>query len=99
MAESVAPVTLPGSSWAPQLPQEEIPTGALRTFARAWRIYSRRAARYQAELLLSLIYFLVLGPAAIAMRAAGRHLMDRGGPGWSARDPGPRTLEAHKRQF
>jgi hypothetical protein len=41
-----------------------------------WTAYAHRAAGYQAQVLLSLVYFVVLGPSAIVSRLLGNRLLD-----------------------
>ncbi len=50
--------------------------GYLRVLWDAWQSYAHRAGGYQSQVLLSLVYFLVLGPSAYANRLAGNHLLD-----------------------
>jgi hypothetical protein len=74
-----------------------------RTLWEAWKAYSHRAGSYQAEVLLSLVYFLVLGPSAIIARLTGTKLLDlstRPQPSyWKPRPPSEKTLAALERQF
>jgi hypothetical protein len=69
----------------------------------AWRAYSHRAADYQAQVLLSLVYYLVLGPSVLLARLFGTRLLDldRGQrPSyWIERKPLDKSLSAMERQF
>lgn len=86
-----APTTPPTS---PSLPQ---------TLWHAWKAYGHRTATYQTELLLSLVYFLVLGPCGLLAKVSGKTLMDLSGAGrdsyWLPRKPGDKTLAGMERQF
>ena len=42
----------------------------------AWNAYAHRAAGYQTRVLLTLVYLLLLGPAAFIARLFGAHLLD-----------------------
>jgi hypothetical protein len=71
----------------------------------AWKAYAHRAGSYQTRLLLTLVYLVVLGPAALLAKALGGQLMDLDGtPGkstWRIRAAGANeaTLNALRRQF
>ncbi len=77
--------------------------GFLRLLWDAWNAYAHRAARYQSHVLLSLVYYLVLGPSALAARAAGTRLLDLSQvprPSyWIERLPADTSLRAQRRQF
>jgi hypothetical protein len=68
-----------------------------------WKAYSRRAARYQSTLLLSLVYYLVLGPTSVVVRLVGVRLLDLDSSPrpsyWRARPLAPTTLDALRRQY
>lgn len=73
---------------------------ALWTF---WKAYTHRASGYQSAILLTLIYYLVLGPSAIVARLTGKELL-RLSVGqvrtyWVERPPMEKTLAALERQF
>jgi hypothetical protein len=75
-----------------------------RTLWQAWNEYARRGAAYQAELLLSLVYFVVLGPSALIGRLTGASFqLDLGARPrksyWVERRPVNRTLADMERQF
>jgi hypothetical protein len=69
----------------------------------AWKAYSHRASGYQANLLLSGVYFLVVGPIALVARLAGTKLLDLDprprSSYWIERKPAENTLGAMERQF
>ncbi len=70
----------------------------------AWRPYSGRTAEYQSELLLTLVYYVLLGPSALAARLFGARLLDLRGDtkrwsGWIRREPLPKTISWLERQF
>ncbi len=69
----------------------------------AWRAYTHRAGAYQAQVLLSAVYYLVLGPSVLVARACRTRLLDLD-PGqrssyWIERKPLDKTLSALERQF
>ena len=74
-----------------------------RTLWKAWKAYGHRIARYQTELLLSLVYFLVLGPSGWIARASGKRLIDLTVTPrttyWIARQPADKTLPGMQRQY
>jgi hypothetical protein len=86
---------------APIAPARE--PGLPRVLWDAWRAYSRRAGGYQANLLLSGVYFLVVGPVALVARVAGTKLLDLDprprSSYWVERGPAEKTLAALERQF
>ena len=69
----------------------------------AWRAYTHRAAGYQADVLLSGVYYLVLGPSVLAARLFGTRLLDLDrrprASYWIERKPLEKTLTALERQF
>jgi len=76
----------------------------LRWLLEVWQAYAHRAATYQTRVLLTVVYALVLGPAAMVGRAFGARLLDLGSSKsstWVVR-PNTReekTLGALRRQF
>ena len=68
-----------------------------------WLAYTHRAAEYQAQAVLSIAYYLVLGPSVLVARLAGTRLLDLDtrprASYWRERRPLERTLEALERQF
>jgi hypothetical protein len=90
------------------LPSREQPThvagpNLARLMWDAWKAYSHRAGGYQAQVLLSTVYLVVLGPSAIAARITGSRLLDvdaRVRPTyWVERKPADKTVAALERQF
>ena len=67
----------------------------------AWKAYAQRATGYQSRALLTLVYLLVLGPAAGMARLAGNRLLDvdPASTSWIARAPQDKTLQGLRRQF
>jgi hypothetical protein len=69
----------------------------------AWRAYTHRAGGYQAQVLLSAVYYLVLGPSVLVARLFGARLLDldRGHRAsyWIERKPLEKSLSALERQF
>jgi hypothetical protein len=74
-----------------------------RTLWDAWNAYAKRAGGYQAEILLSCVYYLVLGPSALVARLGGVRLLDlsRGERRsyWFERKPSNQTLAELEREF
>jgi hypothetical protein len=77
--------------------------GLGRVVWNAWRDYTHRAAGYQAQVLLSLVYYLVLGPSVPIARLTGSRLLDldraQKPSYWIEREPLDKTLSALERQF
>jgi hypothetical protein len=69
----------------------------------AWKAYAHRAGGYQTQVLLSAVYFLVLGPSGLAARLAGTKLLDLDteprASYWTKRTPDEKTLAALERPF
>jgi hypothetical protein len=70
----------------------------------AWTAYAHRAASYQTRVLLTIVYLIVLGPAALIARAFGAHLLDLDAGDqstWLVRTntANEKTLTAVRRQF
>jgi hypothetical protein len=71
----------------------------------AWKAYAHRAGSYQSRVLLTIVYLVVLGPAAVIARRAGAHLMDLASTPdrstWRLRPDAANeaTLKALRRQF
>ena len=67
-----------------------------------WKAYAHRAATYQTAVLLTLVYFVILGPFATLGRLFGAKLMDlspTGGSTWTVRPDPDKTLSGLHRQF
>lgn len=78
--------------------------GVLAWIRAAWHPYSARAAEYQSELLLTIVYYALLGPSALVARLFGTRLLDlrsdaRRWSGWIRREPLPKTISWLERQF
>ena len=83
---------------------EDAPTSSLgRVAAHAWTAYAARAGRYQSEVLLTLVYYVVFGPSVLAARLTGKRLLPYvEGPAstyWVQRPAADTRLVAHTRQF
>jgi hypothetical protein len=48
----------------------------LRVLWTAWKAYTRRASDYQAVVVLTFLYFCVLGPTVLVTRLAGLRLLE-----------------------
>jgi hypothetical protein len=67
-----------------------------------WKAYAHRSASYQTGVLLTLVYFVILGPFATLGRVFGAKLMDlspHGGSTWLERPNDDKTLIGLRRQF
>jgi hypothetical protein len=66
-----------------------------------WTAYAHRAASYQTRVLLTLVYVVILGPAALLGRLFGARLLDLNGASstWVARPAPDKSLDALRRQF
>jgi hypothetical protein len=77
--------------------------GIGRVIWDAWKAYTHRAGGYQAQVLLSLVYFVVLGPSVLVTRLFGTRLLDldraQRESYWIARKREDRSLSALERQF
>jgi hypothetical protein len=69
----------------------------------AWKAYSHRAGGYQATALLSLLYYLVLGPSALFARLTRSRLLDLDmrprATYWIERPKADTSMAAQERQF
>ena len=67
-----------------------------------WKAYAHRAASYQTRVLLTLVYLVILGPAALLGRLFGAQLIDLSatpGSTWLTRAAPEHTLADLRRQF
>jgi hypothetical protein len=74
----------------------------LAWLVEVWKAYAHRAGSYQTRVLLTLVYVVVLGPAAFITHLFGVHLMDlspSGGSTWLERPTADKSLAALRRQF
>ena len=61
-------------------------------FRRAWegwKRFGKRVGDFQARLLLSIFYFVILAPFGLGMRAADPLGLRQAGTGWRPRPPAP----------
>ena len=84
-------------------PQPE-PTASLAHELWAfWKAYTHRASAYQSAILLSLIYYLVLGPSAILAQLTGKQLLPQvGRPAtsfWMPRLAADKSIASLQRPF
>src|SRR2546423_7513455 len=61
--------------WRGRRPLSSQP-GIGRVIWDAWKAYTHRAGGYQAQVLLSVVYYLVLGPSVLVARLLGTRLLD-----------------------
>lgn len=68
---------------------------------QVWTAYAHRAASYQTRVLLTLVYVVILGPAALIGRSLGARILDFSGaaPTWIERPRADKTLAGLRRQF
>ncbi len=89
------------SRTSPAAPPREPSVG--RVLWDAWKAYTARAGAYQGQVLLSLVYFLVLGPSAIVAQVFGARLLDLDtkprSSYWVDRPRAERSIAALQRQF
>jgi hypothetical protein len=63
-----------------------------------WKAYAHRAATYQSQVLLTIVYFVILSPCAF-FRAKLMDLSDGEASTWIQRTPAEKNLAALRRQF
>jgi hypothetical protein len=73
----------------------------LRALWRGWLAVARRIAQFQSFLILSLVYFLIVAPFALAVRLLVDPLSLRKAPSWRwlSRGEDSRTLSLMRQQF
>ena len=74
----------------------------MRWIVEVWTAYAHRAATYQTRVLLTLVYAVVLGPAALLGRLFGARLLDLTSDTsstWLVRPTPDKSLDALRRQF
>ena len=68
-----------------------------------WMRFAHLLAVGNTTLLLTLVYFLVIGPAHLVLRVLGKDPLDRkwtpGGSYWRKKEPVADTVEHVRRQF
>jgi hypothetical protein len=82
--------------------QHAPPHGALRRAWAAWQRFGRAVGQFQARLLLSFFYFVILAPFAVALRLFADPLAIKPGAprGWRDRAASPVDARAAaSRQF
>jgi hypothetical protein len=62
-----------------------------------WKAFAHRAARFQSNVILTILYFLVLLPLALLRRPFANPLA--ASPVWRERSPVPHDLDSARRQF
>ncbi len=71
----------------------------------AWGAFTRGLLRAQNAVAMTLAWVIAIAPAALAFRALGRDLLDRGPPRpdrtdhWHARNDGPMDMKRAGRMF
>lgn len=83
-------------------PVDTIPSSMSSSWAvlwKAWRDFNALAARYQRTALLSVIYWVLLGPAALVARLAGQRLVRQDAGGWIERGRDDTKVTSLKRQY
>jgi hypothetical protein len=81
--------------------------GSLRRFGafvyRWWMKFAVALAFVNARVLLTLVYFLLIGPTSLVLRLLGKDFLDRknkpSASFWKAKEPRVHSLEESKRQF
>jgi hypothetical protein len=84
------------------MPHDTGSSGLLHRFWERWKQFGKRIADIQARLLLTIFYYVLLAPFALALRRWGDPLgIKAGSPkGWHPRAPGNGTpKEQAARQF
>jgi len=74
----------------------------VRWIVEVWTAYAHRAATYQTRVLLTIVYAIVLGPAALVGRLFGARLLDLSGgrsSTWTVRPAPDKSLAGLRRQF
>ncbi|MDP2886396.1 MAG: SxtJ family membrane protein [Ignavibacteria bacterium] len=92
-------------SYSPEAKQLE--TGGRKTIWRIayeyWMKFARALGKVNAFVLLTLVYFVFIGPTAIVLKILRRDLLDRnaesGSTYWYSKEQEETTLERSERQF
>lgn len=92
-------------SYSPEV--QQIETGARKTLWRIayeyWMKFARALGKVNALVLLTLVYFVFIGPGAIVLKILRRDLLNRkaepGSTYWYSKEQEETTLERSKRQF
>jgi len=74
---------------------------SLRRAWNAWKRFGRKVGDFQARLLLSVFYFVILTPFALAMRVADPMRLRQASTGWRPRPESPADdpVTRARRQF
>ena len=68
-------------------------TSALRAAWRLWTRVAHRIGDFQARVLLTVFYYVILGPFALVLRRSDPLGIGPGGPrGWRPREPATRPI-------
>ena len=75
--------------------------GLLHRLWRGWKRIAHKIGDFQARVLLTIFYFVIVAPFALAVRlfADPLALKSTTARGWRARTPGAPALEQARRQF
>jgi hypothetical protein len=75
----------------------------LRRIAAGWKRIAHKIGVFQTKVLVSLFYFILLGPVSLVLKLLRRDLLGVRDGGrktfWHEREPEELTLERCKRQF
>ena len=82
---------------------EEVNETFLRTAYKYWMTFAKALGKINALVLLTLVYFLLIGPAALVLRILGKDLLDCTAGNepsyWYKRESEELTIERSKQQF
>jgi hypothetical protein len=56
----------------------------LRSLWKRWLVITRKVGEFQSRIILTLVYFVVMAPFALAVRWLSDPLQLRGDPSWQA---------------
>lgn len=73
----------------------------LKVLWERWKVIAEKIGTFQAKIIMGLLYFLFVGPVALARRFVADPLgLRRSSTAtyWNPRPPAPATLEAARRQ-
>jgi len=70
---------------------------------KGWMAFARALALVNTTIILSIVYFLLIGPSWMVMNLRRKDLLDRridaGSSFWKVKEPIKQTMEQSKRQF
>lgn len=82
---------------------EERPKSFWKTLTRHWMRFAKTLGRVNAIFLLTVVYFLVIGPGSLLLKLFGKDLLDRQSEKrdsyWYDKTPEAHDLEHSKHQF